>query len=200
MSIKTCTKDTHKNTFQKIQNKLTAVPSEAHAERSGRPQEDPGKWDFTTFSVFNVVFYHEYLWSTFKRKSSVMQAAVFPQNPAYALSSRSARCAAKRKPHWILSFLKCLSHLSPAPTPCSRLKSPRSSRQLGSCKADKPEIEKAQDPTLRSPTFHGFFSTHLINGDTQLPQRESVRTCPNDEIQNQTANYRNFWQTATFAV
>lgn len=40
MSIKTCTKDTHKNTFQKIQNKLTAVPSEAHAERSGRPQED----------------------------------------------------------------------------------------------------------------------------------------------------------------
>lgn len=181
MSIKTCTKDTHKNTFQKIQNKLIAVPSEVHVEGSGRPQEETGPWDFTTF--FWVFFCGLLPWISviYLQKKVVSHASsCLSSKPCLCFQQQVYKMHNQWKPHWILSFLKHLSHLSPTSLPCPRLSHPSDTR--------------VQEPTLCPPTFHGFFSTLLINGDTQLPQRDSVRTCPNDDIQNQAANYKNSLQ------
>ena len=131
MSIKTRTKDTHKNTFQKIQNKLIAVPSEVHVEGSGRPREETGTWDFTTFFW---VFYCGLLpWISviYLQKKVVSHASS-------CLSSKSCLCFKQQiykmhnqwKPHWILSFSKHLSHLSPTSLPCPRVSHPSDTSRL----------------------------------------------------------------------
>ena len=189
MSIKTRTKVTHKNTFQKIQNKLIAVPSEVHVEGSGRPREETGTWDFTTFFW---VFYCGLLpWISviYLQKKVVSHASS-------CLSSKSCLCFKQQiyKMHtsenlteyWASrnTFHTSPQHHSPAPESVTP-----PIRAAWKLEDTDPEM-RVQEPTLCPPTFHGFSSTLLINGDTQLPQRDSLRTCPNEDIQNQAANHK----------